>query len=231
MKQFKIAPGVFDVFPHLEIGVVVYRGIDNRGAAADSAAALQSACAALRDRLAAHGGSLPEIQDFVEAMKLIKRKKGCKGSLDAMARRIARGEDIGAINPVVNYYNSVSLRHLFTCGGETLTRIEGDMVLDFARGTEPFVPLGETEDAPPREGELVYRDDAGVVVRSWIWREADRTKVDEDTADVLVYMENINPARGEEFRRALDDLYERIGRLGGAGARHILSAHCPACPL
>ena len=164
-------------------------------------------------------------------MKLFRRKKGCRASLDAMARRIAKGEDIGSINPAVDLYNSISLQYRFTCGGENLERIRGDMVLGFAKGTEFFVPLGEQEESPPREGELVYRDDAGVVVRSWVWRESDRTKVDEDTRDVLLYMENINPGRHEEFLQALDALYDLALRLGGAGEKQIISAGRPSCPL
>ena len=174
MRQFRIEPEVFSILPHLEIGAVALRGIDNRAGGGDSAAVLQAACARLRERLTAHGGELPEIQDYVEAMKLFRRKKGCRASLDAMARRIARGEDIGSINPAVDLYNSISLQYRFTCGGENLEQIRGDMVLGFAKGTEFFVPLGEQEESPPREGELVYRDDAGIVVRSWVWRESDR---------------------------------------------------------
>ena len=231
MRQFRIEPEVFSILPHLEIGAVALRGIDNRAGGGDSAAVLQAACARLRERLTAHGGELPEIQDYVEAMKLFRRKKGCRASLDAMARRIARGEDIGSINPAVDLYNSISLQYRFTCGGENLEQIRGDMVLGFAKGTEFFVPLGEQEESPPREGELVYRDDAGIVVRSWVWRESDRTKVDEDTRDVLLYMENINPGRHEEFLQALDALYDLALRLGGAGEKQIISASRPACPL
>ena len=156
MKQFRIEPEVFQIMPHLEIGIAAFRGIDNHTGRSDSAAVLQAACARLREQLTAHGGELPEIQDYVEAMKLFRRKKGCRASLDAMARRIAKGEDIGSINPAVDLYNSISLGHCFTCGGENLERIQGDMVLGFAKGTEFFVPLGEQEESPPREGELVY---------------------------------------------------------------------------
>ena len=131
----------------------------------------------------------------------------------------------------MDLYNSISLQYRFTCGGENLERIRGDMVLGFAKGTEFFVPLGEQEESPPREGELVYRDDAGIVVRSWVWRESDRTKVDEDTRDILLYMENINPGRHEEFLQALDALYDLALRLGGTGEKQIISAGRPSCPL
>ena len=79
MRQFRIEPEVFSILPHLEIGAVALRGIDNRTGGGDSAAVLQAACARLRERLTAHGGELPEIQDYVEAMKLFRRiaENGC----------------------------------------------------------------------------------------------------------------------------------------------------------
>ena len=231
MKQFRIAPETFDIFPHLEIGAVVLRGIDNTQGGPEAAEGLARACAALEKRLAEAGGTLPEIQTFADAMKKFVRKKGCRASLDAMARRIAKGDTVGSINPAVDLYNTVCLTHLFTCGGENLARIEGDMVLGLAAGTEPFIPLGEQENAPPRPGELVYRDDAGVVVRSWVWRESDRTKIDAGARDILLYMENIDPSRRGALRDALDDLYERASLLGGERTRHLISAEQPACAL
>lgn len=231
MKQFRIAPETFDIFPHLEIGVVVLRGIDNTRAAAETAAGLAQACEALGKRLAAAGGTLPEIQTFADGMKKFVRKKGCRASLDAMARRIAKGDTVGSINPAVDLYNTICLTHLFTCGGENLARIEGDMVLGLAAGTEPFVPLGESENSPPRPGELVYRDNAGIVVRSWVWRESDRTKIDAGARDILLYMENIDPNRREALRAALDDLYGRSSLLSGERTKHLISAEQPACVL
>lgn len=61
MRQFRIEPEVFSILPHLEIGAVALRGIDNRAGGGGSAAVLQAACARLRERLTAHGGELPEI--------------------------------------------------------------------------------------------------------------------------------------------------------------------------
>ena len=83
------------------------------------------------------------------------------------------------------------------------------MVLGFARGDERFVPLGEEENAPPREGELIYNDEEGAIVRSWLWREADRSKITETADNILLYMECINPERRDAFSQAVRVLAER----------------------
>ena len=66
---------------------------------------------------------------------------------------------------------------------------------------------------------------------TWQERHREWPQVDENTRDVLLYMENINPGRHEEFLQALDALYDLALRLGGAGEKQIISAGRPACPL
>jgi hypothetical protein len=46
-----------------------------------------------------------------------------------------------------------------------------------------------------REGELIYRDDRAAIVRSWPWREANRTRITNDSGSVLLYIESINAER------------------------------------
>jgi len=47
------------------------------------------------------------------------------------AERIANGNPVGSINPLVDLYNLISMK----CGGETLDAIQGDLVLEQVDGT------------------------------------------------------------------------------------------------
>lgn len=49
--------------------------------------------------------------------------------------------------------------------------------------------------------ELIYKDDDGAVVRSWLWREADRTKLTKETRNALIYMELVNKNGQRNFSR------------------------------
>ena len=75
---------------------------------------------------------------------------------------------------------------------------------------------GAAEPDPPAPGEVIYRDDIGVVCRCWNWREAERTKLTEATADAFLCIEAL-PSHGEaRLRAALDELADRVRRsLGG----------------
>lgn len=230
MKQFIIEDGVFDIFPDLKIGVIALHGVDNSGKGLSEQ--LESICQDARTRLSASEELHPDVAEYKEAMKQIKKKKGAAASIEAMAKRLLKGSDLGSISPAVDIYNYICLKYFLTCGGETLDKIQGDMVLGFARGDEEFVPLGEEENSPPREGELIYYDEAGVIVRSWLWREADRTKITADTKELLIYMECINKERYTQFGAAMEELFAMLkNHLGGEGTLNYLTKDAPTCEI
>jgi DNA/RNA-binding domain of Phe-tRNA-synthetase-like protein len=123
---------------------------------------------------------------------------------------------IGTINPLVDIYNSISLRHGFPCGGEDIDTFVGDIRLTQANGNEPFTPLGNDENASPYEGEIIYKDDDGAICRCWNWREAQRTMLTENTKNAFLCIELIDETRNEEFQMALNGLADLVSHyLGG----------------
>lgn len=231
MKRFVIENKVFEMFPHLEIGVLSFKNVNNSGTGKTHM--LETACKSLCERLASEDSKTAEyIKEYSLAMKKFKTKKGAKASIDAMASRIAKGHILGSINPLVDIYNVICLKNLVTCGGEDMDKIEGDMVLCFAKGNEEFIPLGEEENKPPKEDELIYRDDKGAVVRGWLWREADRTKITENTKNALLYMELIDENRKDEFKKIVKELEELVLlELGGQCKSAIIDKNISACEI
>ena len=216
MKRFVIEENVFEMFPNLEIGVLSFKNVDNSGTG--KADMLESVCKSLCERLASGDEAEGYIKEYSLAMKKFKTKKGAKASIDAMASRIAKGHILGTINPLVDIYNVICLKNLVTCGGEDLDKIEGDMVLCFAKGDEEFIPLGEEENKPPKEDELIYRDD--------------RTKITENTKNALLYMELIDENRKEEFKKIVSELEELVlQELGGQCKATIIDKNNPVCEI
>lgn len=230
MSKFIIKDDVFQMFPELEIGVVTVRGIKNNGMGKSEL--LEKVCRELYEKLLPLEEMHKDIKLYSQAMKKFKTKKGAKASIEAMTARIKKGHILGSINPLVDIYNVISLSKLFTCGGEDLDKIQGDMVLCFAKGDESFIPLGEEEEKPPKEGELIYRDNVGAVVRGWLWREADRTKITETTENALLYMELIDKERKEEFKKAINELQKMVEEeLGGKCQQSIIDKKIPQCEI
>jgi DNA/RNA-binding domain of Phe-tRNA-synthetase-like protein len=95
-------------------------------------------------------------------------------------------------------------------------------VLTRATGGEHFVPLGAAEEQPPQPGEVIYRDEVGVICRCWNWREADRTKLTTSTTDAFLCIEALPPTGDLEVRSACNELVGLVRRyLGGETEIHL----------
>jgi DNA/RNA-binding domain of Phe-tRNA-synthetase-like protein len=215
--RFRIDEAFAAIVPEAMIGIVIASDIDNRrggeAAAAALASAVEVAAAAIGDAdLASH----PAVVPWRDAYRRFGVKPSrYRSSIESLLRS-ARGGGVRSINPLVDCYNAVSLRHLLPCGGEDLDAIRGDLRLTVAQGGEPFVPLGAAEDDPPAPGEIVYADDAGIVCRAWNWREADRTKLTPATTRAILVIEALPPRTRDNLRAACDELATRVSETLGA---------------
>lgn len=215
--RFLIEDGFWALFPEARIGVVAARGLDNARAADEARRLLDEAA-----RSAATVGE-GEIADHpaVAPWRAAYRAFGAKpskyrSSIEGLLRS-ARGGGVRSVNPLVDIYNAVSLRHGLPCGGEDLAAVRGTIRLGRAIGGEAFVPLGAAEPAPPWPGEVVYRDDEGVLCRCWNWREAERTKLTGATRDAFLCLEALPPAGTERLDAACEDLAALVRDLLGGG--------------
>lgn len=209
-----------ELFPDAIIGVVIADGIDNRRDGRAAAALLESSAAAAATAIGdADLVSHPAVAVWREAyrrfgVKPAKFRSGIEGLL-----RAARAGGVRPVNPLVDCYNAVALRHLLPCGGEDLDVIQGGLRLTRARGGEPFVPLGAAEEQPPGQGEVVYADDAGIVCRAWNWREADRTKLTPATTRAVLVIEALPPRTADEVAAACDALASLVQEHLGASCQ------------
>lgn len=224
----------WELFPAATIGIVVAHGIDNQPTSDPAIGALLQAAvadAAARlgeDDLATH----PAIAPWREAYRRFGVKPAKFRSSIENLLRSARAHGLREINPLVDLYNAVSLTHWLPCGGEDLQAVRGDVHLTRATGSEHFVPLGSTEAQPPQAGEVIYRDDEGVLCRCWNWREAERTKLTPETTDAVLVIEGLpeqGPAAVEAACRELAALIQQ--HLGGQTSVELLSMDRPEVAL
>ncbi len=218
--QFRIENSFRELFPEAMIGIVVASGIDNRRHALEAAALLDAANATTRNALGdADIATHPAVAPWRDAYRRFGVKPARYRSSIENLLRSARGDGVRSINPLVDLYNTVSLRHFLPCGGEDLAAISGDLRLTLARGDEPFVPLGSAEDQPPAAGEVIYADDLGAICRAWNWREADRTKLTDATKHAVLVIEALPPRTEADLRAACDDLATLLTEHLGANCR------------
>lgn len=218
MKKFIIKEDFWSLFPEAKIGVIVCKDIDNsikdenqyeeilRNAEKEALKHLQN------DDFSSN----EVIKVWREAFQKFKTKRGARCSIEALLKRVNNGNHLGTINPLVDIYNSISLSYGLPCGGEDIDKFVGDIRLTKAIGNEDFITLGTDESAPPYEGEIVYKDDAGAICRCFNWREAVRTMLTEETKNAFLCIELIDKSREEEFHNALEELSKLVqDNLGG----------------
>ena len=75
--------------------------------------------------------------------------------------------------------------------------------------------LGEPEARSPHPGEVIYRDDVGAICRRWNWKEADRTKVTEQTRNALVVVESMPPIENGAVEAAIQEIARSVRALCG----------------
>ncbi|MCI7223992.1 B3/4 domain-containing protein [Fusobacterium sp.] len=218
MKKFIIEDNFWDIFPKAKIGIITIYGIDNRIKETEKykSLLLESQQKAMTYLTAMEFSSNSVIKVWREAFQKFKTKKGVRASIEALLKRVHKGDNISCINPLVDIYNSISLKYAMPCGGEDIDSFVGDVRLTKAKGNESFITLGSNESEPPFEGEIVYKDDAGAICRCWNWRESVRTMLTENTQNAFLCIELIDESRDEEFKAALDELANLVQKnLGG----------------
>lgn len=217
--KFVVEKDFWELFPEAKIGIIVCKGIDNTTKNEEQYSPL------LREGEKQCMKYLPDselsknqvISVWRDAFSKFKTKKGARSSIEALLKRVAKGNQIGNINPLVDIYNSVSLKYAVPCGGEDIDKFVGNIRLTKAIGDEEFITYGGgDENESPLPGEICYKDDKGAICRCWNWREGVRTMLTEETKNAFMIIELVDPSRETEFNAALNELSALIKEnLGG----------------
>lgn len=221
--KFYISKEVLEKYPSLRVGIILAKGIDNsKGVGEDILRQTEKSLADQSEEKTIN--DFPHISDWREAHKAFgNNPKRYAPSVLAVVKRVLKGDNLPNINSLVNLYNHISLKHIAPVGGEDLDTCEGDIRLDFAKGDEHFVSIGSGENEPPEAGEVVYKDDKGVLCRKFNWREADRTKLTDDTKNAILVIEALESMSDEELKQALDELSALVSEhCGGELESHIV---------
>ncbi|WP_199443032.1 B3/B4 domain-containing protein [Umezawaea beigongshangensis] len=230
MTTFLLSPAVADAFPDTLIAVVTVTGLRGHETWPATTAALEDL-----ERQLATGVWTPadENDPRIEAWHTAYRSFGTnprrvRPSVDALGRRMAKKGTLPRINPAVDSYNVVSVRHGLPAGAFDLDHVTGDVEIRHAEGTETFIPLGEPDTVEhPKAGEIIYADTADVLTRHWNHRDAHRTRVTEDSTRVTFILETLHASRdGQLLTTAAGELQDLLaGHSAQSTVHHLSPAH------
>ena len=137
---------------------------------------------------------------------------------EALIRRVLGGRTIPRINTLVDAYNLASVKTEIALAAFDADKLKGDLLMRFAERGEEFLGIGMEKPMILQGGEIVISDDEKLVA-IYPHRDADNTKITEETENVLLLVCGV-PGIGEEtLQNAARVALEFITRFCGGEGR------------
>lgn len=195
--KYCIAPEVLRMFPDFHRGVVVASHAENGPSDPEILSSLRGLEKKIKNGqldLAAD----PRLKVWEDAyVKFGSNPKKYTPSIVFLVSRIKEGRSTRSISTIVDLFNIISLRYLIPCGGDDIDTVEGDLTLGIATGKETFAPLFKPDAVEhPSPGEVIFfnQKSGRVFCRRWTWRNADFSKITEQTNNLVINVDGLGPA-------------------------------------
>ena len=214
---YHIDPLLLQKYPGYVRGlVIVRRAINIAGPIDEVQRLLLGAQKAIRQRPdleppAAH----PHIAAWREAYRAFGAKPSeYPSSIEALVKRVRRGDEVPYINTLAAICNSASLRYLVPIGGHAIDVMSphGELRLGFARGAEDFVPFSGGPLEHPVPGEVIFTyNTAAVLCRRWTWRQGEFSQLQRTTTAAVINVDGLPPVT----RAAIERISGELSTLAG----------------
>ena len=160
----------------------------------------------------------PVLQGFRDLHDAVRRSnKRFPSSAEALVSLYQRKGLVPRINALVDIYNAVSLETRLSLGAHDVAKLDGDVTLKLADGSERFVPLGTSDPEPIHPGEYVYADDSNEVICRLEHRQCEKTKVTAATTACFYIIQGSRATSDQVVRAALARLEDLTRRFCGGG--------------
>lgn len=129
LTKVTVDPSFWELFPNAQVNIMLVSGIDNHDTD-DNLSARRKLLSEAEDKAedflgAAQFNRNAVIDEWRKAYQQFKKKKGVRASIEALLKRVDKGEDLQPISPLVDVYNSVSLSHGVPIGIEDQEKLAG----------------------------------------------------------------------------------------------------------
>ena len=214
---YTISPSIFQKYPGYVRGVVLATSVHNGESPEALVGLLRQAEECVRARLNLETlAEQPAFKSWREAFRAFGAKPAdFRPSIEAMARRVLRGDPLPSINAIVDIGNVISLRYLLPAGAHAIDHLTGDISLRLADGTENFVPLGSQELEHPLPGEVIFAEGSRVLTRRWVWRQGSHTLALPESTAFEFNIDGLPPASPDTVEEAGKDAAGLVSQFCG----------------
>ncbi len=223
--RFVISHEVPTLYPELRIGVLLGSGMTNGPDSPGLRSEAEEAVVSFRARFDL--GSLLA-DDRIKTWRSVYATMGFdpdqqRPTVQGTLQRVLEGKPLPAISRAVTAYLITEVQWLLPVGGYDIAYVVGDITLRISPGDEPFLGIGESKPKKTKAGEIVYSDARRVLTRIWNYRDADATKLRDDTRDAVLMIEAPTHAVPTELLvQALAGLEARMSRECGGKYRALV---------
>ncbi len=209
--QFTVAPEIFARLPGLTIVVAWATGLDNDGdnPTVDDDWASSWATAGLLVGTWPNPQSHPHVKAWGDRLKAAGvSRKDFPPSVEAVLRRAMKRGPRFSINPLVDFYNAVALRHVVPAGAFDVGALPQNVVLRTSRAGDTFWALDADAPVPVPEGEMAYAAGSTVLTRHLMWRQSQAGLVTPATTTVL-FMSELLPEHPADLPDRVADGFQQ----------------------
>ena len=208
MNTFRVEADVFRCFPGMQLVVAVTHGLSNASVPSELddfwSAAWSSVGSLNLDDARKH----PHVDDW----RMRFREQGVSmkrfpTSIEALLRRALKGGELFRINPLVDFYNALSLRHVCPAGAFDLNDLEAPIELRFSVDGDQYQALDADQVISVVAGEIAYASASNVLTRHFMWRQSRLALISADSSDIFMVSE-IPAAAGRDVADSMRSAME-----------------------
>lgn len=204
-KDFKIK------YPSVTIGLAIIKGVNIKKSDTKLEQEVDQFLSTLQGLTTETINSYPAVLSY----RRIYKETGIdwhsrRPSPEALLRRVATGKSLYNVNTCVDAYNLIVMKHSVSCGAFDYDKFKFPTVLRFAKKGEKILLLGDSEPTEYKEGEVAYFDKVGGYNIDFNYRDAQRTKVTEQTKNILLNVDGVYDVTREKVERTLKESIDII---------------------
>ena len=220
--RFVVSPKIFELYPGLKLPVVVAQGLEPTANSIRVEKLWREAWeeAGLLASTYANAQSHPRVAAWREAMAAtgVSGRK-YPSSVESLLRRAFKGGEPPRINPLVDFYNSISLRYVVPAGGFDLALLGDALELRLTREADTFRPLDSASAERVEPKEVAYASGNEILTRHFVWKQSHTGLLNESTRSVFLVSEvlgEVEESADGLAQAVLEDLCEGLRRHFGA---------------
>lgn len=155
-------------------------------------------------------------RDFFWRIKVDPTKT--RPAAEALIRRVLRGRPLPRINSLVDAYNLASMKSEIALASFDADELHGSLLMRFAVEGEEFLGIGMAKPVRLTGNEVVITDGEKLVA-IYPYRDAEQSKITNETRNVLLLACGVPGISEEKLRSAMKVTFEFVTRFCGGNVK------------